>query len=696
MADDAIFSLMQEMGDQQYGRNAWDTKKPESRDTRKDADDSEKGTNPLRAKKRSLDTLQRLSSELAGYPNNHHMAGSCSIWNSMVQGMELRSSSSSSASSSQPSIWVILPTNPQVEVVRRRSFERFKMEMQELLQREAQNWEKLRQAQPGGGSGSSKRRFVLPVAQMIEKFHMDAKLQERHQRGKQVPANSSISAASTLEIFRKKTRLLSDRSGCYDAVLLSRQAPPLFVDQVVRPQVHKAWKTSMSSSSSSSSSLPPKFGKKAQQLQKATFKFVSEALDSFDKQLQRAAQQEATQSGSQRPPKIVHQSIDDDMLQVTFAGISFKLHSGYMEKLKVLFNREQHRRSISDREHHGGKSMTFTEALFCLLCRYDSIQGAGLQASVPGSVMDVLLQHFDCRLECFASPLNCRYDRFCSAFEDVDMAFGSYGSFFDIPDEEFLPIASDDMDNLPSCCFEANPPFCEELILQLNDKMNSILQRKSCGPVMFVVIVPAWKEASCYLALLGNPFLSHHLLLAQGKHYYAEGTQHRRKDSFRVASFDTSVLFFQNDTASKHWPLKDGHHDAVKALENAFEENPGNMEKQATKTQEKRLASLVSTASKSSVVSQKAGKTGGSGNNVSETHSQNVEKPNISDQSDKAKTKTASKDKKRLWSDQGESEAQLNLLHSLGIATVQHVVEGSAERNTKIRKVGKSKKRKAR
>lgn len=73
---------------------------------------------------------------------------------------------------------------------------------------------------------------------------------------------------------------------------------------------------------------------------------------------------------------------------------------------------------------------------------------------------EVLLRHFDCRFECFASPLNSRcvrshdppppslpsplttalmlvllfhirYGRFCSAFADVDMAFGSIGSLFD-------------------------------------------------------------------------------------------------------------------------------------------------------------------------------------------------------------------------------------------------------------------------
>ncbi|CAN0172925.1 unnamed protein product [Phaeothamnion confervicola] len=40
------------------------------------------------------------------------------------------------------------------------------------------------------------------------------------------------------------------------------------------------------------------------------------------------------------------------------------------------------------------------------------------------------------QLECFASPLNCRYSSFCSAFKDVDSRFGSIGSFFEFHPNE--------------------------------------------------------------------------------------------------------------------------------------------------------------------------------------------------------------------------------------------------------------------
>ncbi|OEU08622.1 hypothetical protein FRACYDRAFT_271662, partial [Fragilariopsis cylindrus CCMP1102] len=203
------------------------------------------------------------------------------------------------------------------------------------------------------------------------------------------------------------------------------------------------------------------------------------------------------------------------------------------------------------------------------------IQGAGLQAGVPGSIMDILLKQFNCKKECFASPFNCRYETFSSAFYDIDFYFGSHGSFFEFEVEvEVTPpsvavtavavaAAATKDEKEEGICYQANPPFCEGLILQLNNKITDILlssqqhqHQQQQRPIMFVVFVPAWHESICYQALLSNKYLTQHLLLKQGQHWYAEGTQHRRKDSFRVASFDTSILFYQNEAAKRLWNLQ--------------------------------------------------------------------------------------------------------------------------------------------
>lgn len=45
---------------------------------------------------------------------------------------------------------------------------------------------------------------------------------------------------------------------------------------------------------------------------------------------------------------------------------------------------------------------------------------------MDGDAFDVLLRHFGVKMECFASPFNCRYARYCSAFADTDKPFGRW------------------------------------------------------------------------------------------------------------------------------------------------------------------------------------------------------------------------------------------------------------------------------
>lgn len=76
-------------------------------------------------------------------------------------------------------------------------------------------------------------------------------------------------------------------------------------------------------------------------------------------------------------------------------------------------------------------------------------------------VLDVLHTHFGTCMECFASPLNCRWPRFCSLFADTDAPFGSVGSFF-----KFTPSRGS---------FEANPPFDEACVERMAAHMFKLL-----------------------------------------------------------------------------------------------------------------------------------------------------------------------------------------------------------------------------
>lgn len=95
----------------------------------------------------------------------------------------------------------------------------------------------------------------------------------------------------------------------------------------------------------------------------------------------------------------------------------------------------------------------FHERLGCLLFRYRSWVGDewwGGQRALPARLMDLLWERFHCRLECFSSPLTCRYPRYCSAFWDSDGFFGSVGPFW-----SFRPLQG---------CYVAHPPPNEAVV----------------------------------------------------------------------------------------------------------------------------------------------------------------------------------------------------------------------------------------
>eukprot|EP00960_Hanusia_phi_P017900 526160-Hanusia_phi.AAC.1 len=104
-----------------------------------------------------------------------------------------------------------------------------------------------------------------------------------------------------------------------------------------------------------------------------------------------------------------------------------RIGRGHYEKLKALYCRTN---ALKQRDLTPDQLQRLHTSIFVLLLRYEALGGHGFQAAVGGQSFDVLYRELQCSFECFASPLNCRYDKFCSAFVDTDAAFGSLGSFF--------------------------------------------------------------------------------------------------------------------------------------------------------------------------------------------------------------------------------------------------------------------------
>ncbi len=182
----------------------------------------------------------------------------------------------------------------------------------------------------------------------------------------------------------------------------------------------------------------------------------------------------------------------------------------------------------------------FLRTAMALCLRYDALAGGGFQAACPREVFQVMHQQLGVNMECFASPMNCTWSRFASAFPDIDGHFGSSGSFFD-----FQPRSGS---------FEANPPFVPELMDAMTGHIEMLLAG-TAQPLSFAVVIPAWSHTDGWRQLNGSSFRRVHVLLSQREHGYTEGSQQWRKGKFRISTCDTSVFVLQNAAGMSKWPI---------------------------------------------------------------------------------------------------------------------------------------------
>lgn len=152
-----------------------------------------------------------------------------------------------------------------------------------------------------------------------------------------------------------------------------------------------------------------------------------------------------------------------------------------------------------------------------MLKRYQTYLGStesqATQMALPVTVFECLQRSFGVSFECFASPLNCYFRQYCSAFADTDAYFGSRGPFLD-----FRPISGS---------FQANPPYCEELMEAMVNHFERLLS-DSTEPLSFVVFLPEWRDPApnALLKLEGSHFKRKQVVVPAMEHEYRHGFQH--------------------------------------------------------------------------------------------------------------------------------------------------------------------------
>uniref|UniRef100_A0A7N8Y0L4 mRNA (2'-O-methyladenosine-N(6)-)-methyltransferase n=1 Tax=Mastacembelus armatus TaxID=205130 RepID=A0A7N8Y0L4_9TELE len=230
---------------------------------------------------------------------------------------------------------------------------------------------------------------------------------------------------------------------------------------------------------------------------------------------------------------------ENDVACLRFRGEMVKVNRGHFCKLELLY-----RYSCID----DPRFEKFLSRVWCLLKRYQVMfgsnanEGTGLQGALPVSVFEALNRQFGVSFECFASPLNCYFKQFCSAFPDIDGFFGSRGPFL-----SFCPVSGS---------FEANPPFCEELMDAMVTHFEELLEQSS-EPLSFIVFVPEWRDpvTPALTRMEASRFLRHQLSVPAYEHEYRSGSQHicKRDEMYYRAVHGTAVLFLQNDAGFAKW-----------------------------------------------------------------------------------------------------------------------------------------------
>lgn len=221
--------------------------------------------------------------------------------------------------------------------------------------------------------------------------------------------------------------------------------------------------------------------------------------------------------------------------------VDFRLNSVDKERFVFRLNHEYytHLQTLW-RKSSAARRTSFFDDVFCLLVRYEALEGFGWQAGVSRGVLDCLRKHFAVDLECFSSPLNCYLPKYCSVFPDTDAMFGSLGNFFD-----YYPSQGS---------FECNPPFVAELMILMLRHIEHLIEHAT-GPISFLVIVPAWEADLHYVAFKNCAHQRGLLRVNAADHCYCEGAAYNRKDVFRPAPFDTALFCIQNEEGASCWPF---------------------------------------------------------------------------------------------------------------------------------------------
>lgn len=224
-------------------------------------------------------------------------------------------------------------------------------------------------------------------------------------------------------------------------------------------------------------------------------------------------------------------SVSDQNVEMFFTGTSVVL--SYGGRIQTI-TRKQYENA--KRRHLAGDQKLLASRLILLAARYEACGSTHNHCAVPSQV----IKYANVKTELFGSPFNTCLDQYCSPFDDIEVHFGSLGSFFDF--------------EMGTGIYLMNPPYDEELIQEAMTIVISRLRTKC--EITVIVVIPVW-DAESQESHKGKVFSTKKfqaLETAESSGYVKSQcllnyTKHRFYDYYQdklVAVADTHLLIMSN------------------------------------------------------------------------------------------------------------------------------------------------------
>lgn len=183
--------------------------------------------------------------------------------------------------------------------------------------------------------------------------------------------------------------------------------------------------------------------------------------------------------------------------------------------------------------------------IYCLLIRYNTLDSSNQQLANNPALYKKLHTLFGIDFELFASGINSLYNNYCSLYPDLEQFIGSHGNFNTII--------------LHSGFYVANPPFDEEIILNMVIRMFSFLENTQNGCLTFFITIPSdWKNFKGLQMIQSSTFLTMYKVIPKSKALFFNYSLHKFIKPCSVA-----CILLQNKKSQKTYP---SYHTQIEKL----------------------------------------------------------------------------------------------------------------------------------